>query len=139
MMKYVFLLAVVALFSSASKVETKETLTVNVTNIESTDGNIIVAIYNDAEKGFKTKDVYTYKSVKAVKGSVKVEFQLSKGEYAVSVFHDENNNKELDSNMMHIPKEPYGFSNNVRMPKYDKAVFMIDGDKTISIKIDKFM
>ena len=38
------------------------------------------------------------------------------GNYAITLFHDENNNMELDTNFLGIPKEPYGFSNNAKSP-----------------------
>jgi uncharacterized protein (DUF2141 family) len=39
---------------------------------------------------------------------------LPYGEYAIKVYHDENENKELDTDFLGIPTEAYGFSNNVR-------------------------
>jgi len=51
------------------------------------------------------------------------------GNYAVSVLHDENQNKDLDTNMLGIPKEGYGFSNNVTgvigPPSFRKARFHV--------------
>lgn len=122
----------------ALNLSAQKTLTVIITNIESNDGNIMIAVLNDAEKGFMTEDFYTYRIVKAQKGSVTVKFDLPVGTYGVSVFHDENNNKELDANFMHIPKEPYGFSNNVRMPNFEKGSFYLKDNQSISVKIDKF-
>ena len=37
---------------------------------------------------------------------------LPAGRYAVNAFHDENNNGELDTNLVGIPSEGYGFANN---------------------------
>ena len=39
---------------------------------------------------------------------------LPYGKYAIAVYHDKNVNGELDSNLLGIPKEAYGFSNNAR-------------------------
>jgi uncharacterized protein (DUF2141 family) len=39
---------------------------------------------------------------------------LPYGQYAIAVFHDANNNGVLDKNLMGVPKESYGSSNNVR-------------------------
>ncbi|MRR38306.1 DUF2141 domain-containing protein, partial [bacterium] len=36
------------------------------------------------------------------------------GQYAIAVFHDKNDNDVLDKNIMGVPKEEYGFSNNAR-------------------------
>lgn len=43
-------------------------------------------------------------------------FALPPGEYAVRLFHDENDNGEFDTNFLGIPLESYGFSNNVYAP-----------------------
>ncbi len=138
MIKYT-LMAVILFLSTASISNTEEVLTINVTNIENSNGSIVIAIFNNEKEGFKPENVYKHKIIDAVKGSVKAEFKLPKGEYAVSVFHDENNNKKLDTNFMRMPKEAYGFSNNLRMPKYEKAAFKLDKDKAIDIKIEKLL
>ncbi|MCP1335524.1 DUF2141 domain-containing protein [Hyphomicrobiales bacterium FT118] len=39
-------------------------------------------------------------------------FRLPPGEYAVIVFHDENDNGLLDTGIFGVPVEGYGFSNN---------------------------
>lgn len=43
-------------------------------------------------------------------------------EYAVVIYHDENNNQEFDTHLFGIPKESYGFSNNIQ-PKLAKPEF----------------
>ncbi len=37
---------------------------------------------------------------------------IASGTYAVSVFHDENSNGKMDTNLMGIPREGVGASNN---------------------------
>jgi uncharacterized protein (DUF2141 family) len=52
---------------------------------------------------------------------------LPYGKYAIAVFHDLNGNGVLDKNLMGIPKEAYGSSNNIRgkfgPPDYSKIGF----------------
>ena len=64
---------------------------------------------------------------------------LSYGEYAVTLFVDLDGNKKLNKNFLGIPKEQYGFSNNVmgRMspPTFDQAKFAIAGPATQNIKL----
>ncbi|MBD9470248.1 DUF2141 domain-containing protein [Pseudoxanthomonas sp. PXM01] len=53
---------------------------------------------------------------------------LAPGAYAVLVTHDENGNGKLDSNMIGMPIEAYGFSNNpnvMRKPTWDEARFEV--------------
>jgi uncharacterized protein (DUF2141 family) len=64
---------------------------------------------------------------------------LKPGTYAVMVMHDENGNGKLDSNMLGIPKEGYGFSNNprvMRRPNFDETKFDVKAaDISIAVEI----
>ena len=58
---------------------------------------------------------------------------LAPGAYGVLVTHDENNNGKLDSNMIGMPVEAYGFSNNprvMRKPTWDEARIDIGAQDT---------
>ncbi|HEY9158755.1 DUF2141 domain-containing protein [Candidatus Binatus sp.] len=61
------------------------------------------------------------------------------GDYAVSVFHDENGNGKFDSNFIGYPLEGYGFSNNVKPqfkdPSFDETKFHYDGIGTKRMSI----
>lgn len=49
---------------------------------------------------------------------------LPAGDYAVMVTQDENDNGKLDTNMLGVPVEGYGFSNNpqvMRKPTWEEA------------------
>lgn len=53
------------------------------------------------------------------------------GEYAIKLYHDENNNGKLDTYpLFGIPSEAYGFSNNPRAdfgrPSFSEAMFVFD-------------
>ncbi len=55
------------------------------------------------------------------------------GEYALLVYHDENNNERIDKNFIGIPKEPLGFSNRYQPkgpPSYSRAVFVLEDGMT---------
>ncbi len=59
---------------------------------------------------------------------------LGRGDYAVSVIHDENNNAKLDT-FAGIPREGFGFSRNpvIRFgpPRFSAAEFPVAGDATV--------
>ena len=62
------------------------------------------------------------------------------GNYAVTVYHDENGNGKLDKGFFSNPLELYGFSNNARgilsRPEYEKAAFMLDkADMTVRVTV----
>ena len=60
---------------------------------------------------------------------------LKTGTYAFRYIHDENNNKEMDTNWLGIPREGYGFSNNATgafgPPKFSKTLFEVNSDTTM--------
>jgi uncharacterized protein (DUF2141 family) len=62
------------------------------------------------------------------------------GIYAVSVYHDKNDNRLLDENFFGIPTEGYGFSNNARgifsAPSFKEASLIVDGDKCSTVNLD---
>jgi uncharacterized protein (DUF2141 family) len=54
------------------------------------------------------------------------------GTYAVRLYHDKNDNGELDTNMFGVPQEAFGFSNDARgtmgPPDFEEAAFTVDSD-----------
>nr|MBX2858027.1 DUF2141 domain-containing protein [Cellvibrionaceae bacterium] len=68
--------------------------------------------------------------------------KFSPGKYAVTAFYDKNSNGKLDTNMLKIPKEMIGVSNNVKPkfgpPKWGDVSFDLgDSDKTIEFSLGK--
>ncbi len=65
---------------------------------------------------------------------------LPAGEYAIALFQDLNENGALDSNILGIPSEPYGFSNNARgkfgPAKFTQAAFSITENQKITLTIN---
>ena len=62
-------------------------------------------------------------------------FEIPQGIYAVKVHIDENENGELDTNFLGIPKEQYGISNNALLLNFDAASFVIDTYKKVQIDL----
>jgi len=118
-------------------------IVVNITGLRKPDGMLGVSLYNSG-KGFPGKHEEAYANqVKKITGTTeKVIFEnVPYGTYAVSVFHDENNNGKLDKNFIGIPKEGVGVSNNPKIgmggPKYEPCKFLLEVrqlDLTIAMK-----
>jgi uncharacterized protein (DUF2141 family) len=111
-----------------------ETLTVLVENAEPGKGHLMVGVFN-SESSFPD-DYYAGQRVMATNGTMIVTFtDLPKGVYAVSVYQDANDNEQLDKNILGIPKEKYGFSNNAGRPDYKKSLFDFSENMTITVKL----
>lgn len=113
------------------------TLRVEVSNFENKPSTKIwVSVFN--EKDFLKKSIQT-KSVNISGTKAVVEFTLPAGEYAVSTYQDINNNGKLDRYIIGKPKEPYGFSNNVKPfgpPAYKACKFTLTNNpQLISISL----
>ena len=129
-MKKIGLLWVLICIGTCALCQSK--LQVTIKNIKGHKGNIIIGIY-DSDENFLKKPL-DGKMVKADKDSVTVVFDnLKPGKYAVSVLHDANKNKDLDKNKLGIPKEGYGFSNNVMgamgPPSFERAQIDLTPDQ----------
>lgn len=66
---------------------------------------------------------------------------VTEGTYAVSIGHDLNGNKRVDTNFIGMPTEQWGVSNNarpsLRAPRFDEALFKVAGDiKEVNIDIE---
>jgi len=116
-------------------------LTLTVQGVASNSGKICAAIYKDESSFLKFDEVYMTGFQKATPGNTIIEIAaIPSGTYAVAIFHDENGNDKLDTNMLGIPKEPVAFSNaKMKMfgpPKFQECAFKIPAKTKISIAFD---
>lgn len=117
-------------------------VTITLQGLRNDQGNVIVGVYPNAESfNNPRKAPYFNNKVRINQGKATVTFDLPEGNYAASMFHDENSNKELDLNWIRIPKEGWGFSRDARpsptWPDYKKAAFKVETDPvqlTINVK-----
>ncbi|WP_435263691.1 DUF2141 domain-containing protein [Tenacibaculum sp. nBUS_03] len=122
-----------------SLAQDKHIITIEFTGMESDKGSLFVALYNK-ETDFLKKP-YRRKIVEINNKKATVVFEgILPGVYAVSSFHDENDNKKMDTRMFGIPKEPIGTSNNAKgfmgPPKYKDAKFEVKENSTLQIKVN---
>ena len=107
----VTLVAVLAL-AAGSTLQAAE-LAVSIAGIESSSGMLMVAVL-DSEAAFNGQSPAILSVMMPAKEH-QVTFRtdaLAPGEYGVRVMHDENGNGDMDENMVGMPTEPWGFSNN---------------------------
>jgi len=67
--------------------------------------------------------------------SSKEAFDIPPGTYAIKLHIDENENGELGTNFLGIPKEQYGTSNNLRFLDFEAASFVIDTHEKVQIDL----
>jgi uncharacterized protein (DUF2141 family) len=118
------------------------TVIVKITGFASDEGDCWFALDNSKEVYESEDSVFIGKILPIINNEVFLKIDsLKYGNYAIKVFHDENNNGELDSNFLGIPTEDYGYSNNASSwfgpPSWEKAEFLLnEKEMTLEISID---
>lgn len=132
--KFTTIVLVVLMGVLELNVQNTQDIEVNITGISNEDGKMVIALF-DSESNFLKSEIKSF-SVDIVNKACTVVFKdIPEGVYAISSFHDENNNGKLDTNGIGIPKEDYRSSNNEKgsfgPPKWAKAKFELKGEKVI--------
>jgi len=116
-----------ALLSSAAASHAAD-LSIAVAGARSDDGSVKLALFDRADR-FLKRPLHSA-SAPVREGGASFELKdLAAGDYAVAVYHDANDNGKLDQNMMGIPVEAAGFSNdalgNMGPPAFEAARFTL--------------
>ena len=137
LVKYAVFL-IISLLTSSMDAQESYSITVKVEKADSNEGKMLISIFS-TETNFLTKSYKNAKSEISNNGCIVTFEDIPEGTYAVSIFHDENDNGKLDSNFMGIPKEDYGCSNNAKgfmgPPKWKDAKFQLKEDSSITITL----
>ena len=116
-------------------------LELTVTGLNRVEGHVLVAVFDQAEVWLKGKPLRSARA-KVEGGEIKLQLDdLPEGAtLALSVVHDLNDNKRLDMNVIGMPTEPYGFSNNASgtfgPPSFEAAKLVLNGSAKHSIKLN---
>ena len=112
-----------------------------IDGVSSTKGHVICGIFRSAQ-GFpkETQRAFKWVSQPANPNGMQCVFaDIPEGTYAISVFHDENDDGVLNTNFIGAPREGYGVSNNhtysMHPPSFEESSFVMDAQGTIEMHI----
>jgi uncharacterized protein (DUF2141 family) len=120
-----------------SYLSAQSSLSVEIVELESNKGVVIVDLLDTTEESVRdttvkisdNKCIFVFKDVK-------------KGRYAMRYFHDENSDEEMETNFLGIPKDGFGFSNDAMGkfgPKdFSEWLFEVSVDTTIKMTTKYF-
>ncbi|MDD2466411.1 MAG: DUF2141 domain-containing protein [Desulfobulbus sp.] len=105
-----------------------------ILNIRNSTGTVACALFESPE-GFPKEYLHSATNIMMIKirdSQARCDFEdIPPGRYAMAVVHDENMNGKLDTNLIGIPTEGYGFSNDAKAmlgaPSFSAASFLYDG------------
>jgi uncharacterized protein (DUF2141 family) len=119
------------LFYSLAMKDVNTPINLTIKNIKSDQGTIRILIFDKAF-GFpeQVSKAVKYLSIPAKDFGKSVEIvDLPAGTYAISLFHDEDNDGELKKNRVGFPLDAYGFSNNPTLffgpPSFSNCSFTV--------------
>lgn len=114
--------------------------TIEIRGVRSADGQVYVAVHGPASKATfpSGNGAVAGDRQPAHVGALRfVVNDLSPGRYAVTAFHDENDNGELDTNLLGIPTEGYGFGNDASAtfgpPKFEAAAVTVGNTQDVAV------
>lgn len=139
-MKKRIIISTLAMFAASGSIFAQNSLTVNITNLKPGKGTVEIGLFNKENGFLKNGQQFLQKKIKAMGNSVQYTFEnLPVGNYAIAVYQDENNNRKCDTNLIGIPTEGFGFSNNFRpklsAPNFNQTKVFVQNAKQITIKL----
>ena len=120
--------------SLQAKLFSQNLLEIEVTGIRNEKGEILLQLYDSQHV------LVAQNKAKPENGKCSMKFEnLKPGKYAIRYFHDENLSGKLEVNMIGIPKEGFGYSNNAAAvmgpPSFEKWIFDLNGNKKLHLTI----
>jgi len=116
-----------------------DSLELKIQVIKSAKGKVRIAVYDNESAYTEDGKPVAVAELKAQTPSIYFKTELPPGLYAVKLMHDIDDNKKLNVNLVGIPKEPYGFSNNTTgrfgPPKWKAASFKLEGNTNLTIDL----
>lgn len=110
-----------------------------INKVSSDNGKIYFGLY-DSQSNYNSRKPLKTAEVEINEGIATVIFEnLKPGTYAITCFHDANDNGKMDFEDSGMPLEDYGMSNNVMSfgpPQFIDGKFeLVDKDLTFEIKL----
>jgi len=103
-------------------------------------GEVAITVYGDDKRKFLARGGKLARVRVPAAPTVKVCFWLPSKTYAIAVYHDADGDRDFDRNMVGMPAEGFGFSNNpetrMGLPAMGKVRFRLPaGESTTSIQM----
>ncbi len=99
-----------AVFLYCGVASAQNNLSLDIAGVKKNGGKLFISIFNN-EESYNERKIYFSFVTNPDAETISVALTLSNGEYLFSIYQDNNSNGKLDTNLLGIPKELFGFSN----------------------------
>jgi uncharacterized protein (DUF2141 family) len=130
MMKVIRTFTILFFLAPVTFLSAQSSLTVEIVDLESNKGVVVVDLLDKYEESVMDTivNITDHKCTIVFK-------DLKNDQYAIRYFHDENRDDEMDTNILGMPKEGFGFSNDafgkMGPKKFSEWLFEVSGDTKI--------
>ena len=123
--------------TTENAIDTLSKLVINLNGMQNTNGKVNFALYNSSSSFNDPNQAFCELFLDCTGGSMVITLDsLVPGDYAFAIFHDENNNQQIDQNWLSIPTEGFAFSNNAMgsfgPPSWTQAKFSVPVSSTVN-------
>ncbi len=136
-MKALIFLTMLMMHSFSQSGDEGGSLKATITGLKTAEGKVAILLCD--ENGTEVGQYWLF--VESLEVVLDVP-DLENGQYAIKFFHDINNNGKMDQNILGIPTEDFGFSNDAKiyfgMPALEKMLFEVAGQTEIQMKAKRF-
>jgi len=133
-MRFNFIVSIIFLIAQlpfqAFRTPAEEGIRISIINLRNEKGHVLVSLFRDGA-GYPDDATKAFRKIKLDISGKKASVLftgLPAGNYAVSILHDENDDQKMNKTSLGLPKEGYGFSNNVvgafGPPSWSRASFV---------------
>lgn len=116
----------------------KSTLAVRFSGLKDHRGKLVISVY-DSPEHYRKHPLQVLRVPTETAAKQGISLSLPHGTYAISVYQDANNNGKIDRNLIGIPTELGGFSNNPRIvmgpPSFKSCAFRFSADQQLNIRL----
>jgi uncharacterized protein (DUF2141 family) len=111
-----------------------------IKGLKNTSGKLQIGFFDEEGKFRKKESPAFSQSLPLSDTIVQADFaKIPQGRYALAVYHDENNDDQLNTKKLGVPAEGVGFSgilkSKVKPPRFDEASFYLKSDTTLIIRM----
>jgi len=104
------IISCLAVFLYCGMASAQNNLTLDIEGVKKNGGKLYISLFNN-EETYKNREIYHSLLANSTSETVSLQIALPSGVYLISIYQDNNSNGKLDSNLLGIPKESFGFSN----------------------------
>ena len=110
-----------------------------IEDVANNDGYIEISIYKNKDSFINNKPIYNARKVASMGQTIFPLNDIHEGEISIFVYHDENNDKKLNTSLFWIPSEGFSYSNSYipkGRPNFEETITYLNHGTPMYLKMN---